>query len=62
MFFRTLFSFLLVLLVSFCAAQESDTMRDIQLGLQGLKEAGKDPALLAQLMRDMQVRRAFAGT
>jgi len=53
MFIKTLFSFLL-LLVAFCAAQDRDAMNDIQVGLQGLKEAGKDPALLAQLIRDMQ--------
>jgi hypothetical protein len=53
MFIKTLFSFLL-LVVAFCAAQR-DAMEDIQLGMQGLKEAVKDPALLAQLIRDMQV-------
>lgn len=26
------------------------------IGMQGLAEAAKDPALLAQLVRDMQVR------
>ena len=52
MFINTLFSFLL-LLVAFCAAQ--DSAHDIQVGLQGLMEAAKDPALLAQLVRDMQV-------
>ena len=46
MFIKTLLSFLL-LLVAFCAGQDADAMRDIQLGLQGLKEAQKDPALLA---------------
>jgi len=57
MFTKTLFSFLLLLLVvAFCAAQDAkDTLQDIQLGLQGLKEAASNPALMAQLMRDMQV-------
>jgi hypothetical protein len=53
MFIKTLFSFLL-LVVAFCVAQR-DAMEDIQVGMQGLKEAVKDPALLAQLIRDMQV-------
>jgi hypothetical protein len=30
-------------------------MADISLGMQGLKEAGSDPALLAQLLQDMSV-------
>lgn len=54
-FFKTLFSFLL-LFVAFTAAEDTDALRDIQIGLQGLAEAGKDPAMLAQLIRDMQVR------
>ena len=54
MFLKTLFSFLL-LAVAFCSAQDRDAMHDIQVGMQGLKEAAKDPALLAQLIRDMQV-------
>jgi hypothetical protein len=29
--------------------------RDLQMGMAGLKEAGSNPALLAQLMRDLQV-------
>lgn len=33
-----------------------DSLRDIQVGMQGLAEAAKDPAVLAQLMKDMQVR------
>lgn len=53
MFIKTIFSFLL-LVVALCAAQ--DATQDIQVGLQGLMEAAKDPALLAQLVRDMQVR------
>lgn len=30
--------------------------RDMQMGMAGLKEAASNPALLAQLMRDLQVR------
>jgi hypothetical protein len=57
MFVKTLFSFLLLLaVVGFSAAQDRDAMQDIQIGLQGLQQAAKDPALLAQLIRDMQVR------
>jgi hypothetical protein len=48
-----------VVLVACCnslsRAQNEDALRDIQLGMAGLKEAGQDPALLAQLFRDMQV-------
>lgn len=54
LFLQTLFSFLLLLL-AFCASQQyKDTLQDIQLGLQGLKEAASNPALMAQLLRDMQ--------
>ena len=46
-----------VLLLSPTNAQDKDTdaMRDLQLGLQGIQEAAKNPALLAQLMQDLQV-------
>ena len=40
---------------SLASAQQDDALRDIQLGMAGLKEAGGNPALLAQLFRDMQV-------
>lgn len=33
----------------------SQAARDLQMGMQGLQQAGSDPALLAQLMRDLQV-------
>jgi hypothetical protein len=36
-------------------AQERDPMRDLQIGMQGLKEAANNPELLAQLMHDLQV-------
>ena len=42
-------------------AQEEDpqaeALRTMQIGMQGLMQAGQDPALLAQLMQDLQVRR-----
>ncbi|KAL7575902.1 hypothetical protein ACA910_000703 [Epithemia clementina (nom. ined.)] len=38
----------------FTLAQDRDVLQDIQMGMEGLKQAGKDPELLAQLMRDMQ--------
>ena len=34
---------------------EEQALRDVQLGLQGLKEATQNPAMLAQMMRDLQV-------
>jgi hypothetical protein len=33
----------------------TQAMTDIGLGMEGLKEAGSNPALLAQLMQDMAV-------
>jgi hypothetical protein len=36
-------------------AQDYDALTNIQLGMQGLMQAGSDPAMLAQLMQDMQV-------
>ena len=59
MFFRKA---LLVIAAAFFggfAAAQDGTLRDIQLGMQGIMEAGKDPEALAQLMRDMQVRRVL---
>ena len=32
-----------------------EALRDMQTGMAGLQQAGEDPALLAQLMQDMQV-------
>ena len=37
------------------AYAQDDAMRNVQAGMQGLAEAGKDPAMLAQLVKDMQV-------
>jgi hypothetical protein len=41
-------------------AQDYDALTNIQLGMEGLMKAGSDPAMLAQLMQDMQVRIAVA--
>lgn len=38
------------------AQQQDDAERNIQMGMQGLAQAANDPAVLAQLVRDMQVR------
>jgi outer membrane lipoprotein-sorting protein len=35
--------------------KDAEAIRDLQLGLQGLQEAAKNPGLLAQLMQDLQV-------
>jgi hypothetical protein len=43
-------------LVGVSLAQDNSALQDAALGLQGLMEAGKDPALLVQLLKDMQVR------
>ena len=36
--------------------KENDAAYDIQTGMAGIQQMAKDPALLAQLMQDMQVR------
>jgi hypothetical protein len=53
-------TFLIILLSLSCillvtTAQDYDALTNIQLGMQGLMQAGSDPAMLAQLMQDMQV-------
>ncbi len=35
--------------------EEESALRDLQIGMAGLKEAASNPALLAQLMRDLAV-------
>jgi hypothetical protein len=35
---------------------QADAIRDIQMGMAGMKQAAQDPVLLAQLMQDLQVR------
>jgi len=42
--------------VAFADDQQRDAMRDLQIGMEGLKEAASNPQLLAQLMHDLQVR------
>jgi len=37
--------------------EQHDPLRDVQVGMQGLMQASQDPALMAQLVQDMQVRR-----
>jgi hypothetical protein len=63
MSFKSLFS-ILCLLVCFAtstlAKKDDDeamqqAIRDMQMGMEGLKEAGTNPQILAQMMRDMQV-------
>lgn len=34
---------------------KDDALRNMQIGMQGLKEAANNPQLLAQLMHDLQV-------
>jgi hypothetical protein len=51
-FLLTISSLLLVTTI----AQDYDALTNIQLGMEGLMKAGSDPAMLAQLMQDMQVR------
>lgn len=48
----------LLLSATACHAQDKkkDALRDMQIGMEGLQMAGEDPAMLAQLMQDMQVR------
>jgi hypothetical protein len=48
------------LTVSFAKKDDEETaqaIKDLQTGMAGLKEASSNPALLAQLMRDLQVSR-----
>lgn len=35
---------------------QQQALRDMQIGMEGLFRASKDPAMLAQLMEDLQVR------
>jgi len=35
---------------------QADAIRDMQTGMAGLQQAAKDPVLLAQLMKDLQVK------
>ena len=68
MLFRSLFSLFLALssLFAITAAKKQDedvtaqALRDMQAGMAGLKEAASNPAMLAQLMRDLQVSAKFS--
>jgi hypothetical protein len=59
---RRLVPSLLILLLSstssIVSAQNAaeDALRDMQIGMQGLQAAASDPAMMAQLMADLQVR------
>ena len=35
---------------------QADAIRDMQMGMGGLQQAAKDPVLMAQLMKDLQVK------
>ena len=66
--FRSLFSLLLAFscLFAVTGARKNDedttaqALLDLQAGMAGLKEATQNPALLAQLMRDLQVRFVYS--
>lgn len=52
------FFLLLVCFVTSSSAkkeEEDSALRDLQIGMAGLKEAAGNPAMLAQLMRDLAV-------
>lgn len=59
MFFKTLLSFSLLFAAPVFAEEEASALRDLQIGMAGLQEAATNPALLAQLMQDLQVRGAL---
>lgn len=62
--FKSLSIFLLSLSCGVVSAQDdyvrgqdpqADAIRDMQTGMAGLQQAAKDPVLMAQLMKDLQV-------
>jgi hypothetical protein len=59
--FKSFYSILVVLVCLFAVVyakkkeQEDQALNDLYMGMAGLKEAAQNPALLAQLMRDLQV-------
>ncbi len=66
-FFRSIVSVTLAvssLFVATHAKKDDDAtaqaIRDMQIGMAGLKEAASNPAMLAQLMRDLAVSSEFA--
>lgn len=60
--FQTIINITLIVSSLFVLSRAKDdedvtaqAIRDMQAGMAGLKEASKNPAMLAQLMRDLQV-------
>jgi hypothetical protein len=58
---RILPSILLLLWGASAQNAAEQALRDMQIGMQGLHQAASDPAMMAQLMADMQVRTPGAG-
>lgn len=62
--FKTLLTASFMLCFSVASAQDyvrgqdpqADAIRDMQTGMAGMQQAAKDPVLLAQLMKDLQVK------
>jgi predicted small secreted protein len=56
--FRRLVSIAFIAFSVVVSAQNGadEALRDMQIGMQGLQAAAKDPAMMAQLMADLQVR------
>lgn len=61
MFVRRVLSVAALVLATVSAqnAAAEEALRDMQIGMQGLAAAAKDPAMLAQLMADLQVGQNF---
>ena len=55
-FIKAVFSVGALLFVPSVFADNEDALRDLQIGMAGLQEASRNPAMLAQLMQDLQVR------
>uniref|UniRef100_A0A7S1UP72 STI1 domain-containing protein n=1 Tax=Grammatophora oceanica TaxID=210454 RepID=A0A7S1UP72_9STRA len=53
-FFKSLAVAVCLFATSALAQEGDDALRDLQIGMEGLREATKNPALLAQLMKDLQ--------
>jgi len=54
MLFKTILSFSLLLAAPVFSQSDEEALRDLQVGMAGLQEAAKNPALLAQLLQDLQ--------
>lgn len=59
MLFKTILSFSLLLAAPVFSQSDEEALRDLQVGMAGLQEAAKNPALLAQLLQDLQVRNGW---